>query len=113
MKHANRHVSLSSAIQSTYVSVRLPNNCAWARSLPACGHHMLFVCWMTVAGNRARGDHQNRRLVWKVESRLNEHWESRYNAKPQWESNIPQFWQGHSPSKEFEFEFGAVERHCL
>jgi len=77
MKHANRHVSLSSAIQSTYASVRLPNNCAWARSLPACGQHILFVCWMTVAGNRAWGDHQKRRLGWKIEFRLDEHWESR------------------------------------
>ena len=81
MKHANRHVSLISAIQSTYESVRLPKNCVWARSLPACGHHILFVHWMPVAGNRTRGDHQNRRLGWKIEFRLDEHWESRYNAK--------------------------------
>src|SRR5271157_5787101 len=91
MKHANRHVTLSSEILSTYASVRLPNNCAWARSLPACGHHILFVCWMTVAGNRARGDHQNRRLGWKIDFRLNEHWESRCKPKAQWESICPNF----------------------
>src|SRR5271166_2124811 len=42
---------------------------------------MLFVCGMTVAGNRARGDHQNRRLGWRIEFRLDEHWELRHDAK--------------------------------
>ncbi len=59
----------------------LPMNCAWASSLPACGQSILFVCGITVVGNRARGDHQNGRLGWKIEFRLNEHWESRCNAK--------------------------------
>ena len=62
-----------------------------ARSLPACGHHILFVCWMTVAGNRARGDHQNRSLGWKIDFRLDEHWESRCKPKAQWESICPNF----------------------
>jgi|SRR5271169_5616730 len=84
MKHANRHASLSSGIQSTYASVRLPNNYAWARLLTACGHHILFVCWIAVAGNRARGDHENMRLGWKIEFRLDEHWESRYNGRRVW-----------------------------
>jgi hypothetical protein len=42
MKHANWHMSLSSAIQGTYASARLPKNFARAGSLPACGHHILI-----------------------------------------------------------------------
>src|SRR5271157_1329902 len=77
MKHANRHVGLNSTIKSTYASVRLPNNCAWARSLPACGRRILFVRWMTLAGDRAPW-RSERRSGGKIECGLGEHWESRY-----------------------------------
>ena len=85
MKHANRRVRLSSTIKGTYANVRLPRNCAWAMSPPACGHRMPLLWWMAVEGNCALADHQNTRLGWEADFRFDERWDSRFNPKSQGE----------------------------
>lgn len=106
MKRANRPVNLSSAMQSTYARVQLPTNYARAGSLPACGHEIVFVCWMTCG-------RESRRLAPRLEDRisLRRDMRNRVIRKGKWESTCPIFGSVTGQQNSLESGFGAAELH--